>query len=168
LSRALALGRRKALFFVRPAWAHPCGYLFDGFPRTIPQAEALREAGVTFDFVLEIDVDDQTVIERLSGRRVHTDSGRVYHIQFNLPQMDGRDDETGEALVQPDDDREDTVRRRLAIYHEQTAQLIGFYGAWAQSGAGGAPAYRKVKGVGLVDAVRATVFCGVKLLIILK
>jgi adenylate kinase len=130
------------------------GYLFDGFPRTIPQAEALREAGVAVEFVLEIDVDDQTIIERLSGRRVHPGSGRVYHIEFNPPRVDGVDDETGEALVQREDDREDTVKRRLAVYHEQTERLIGYYSEWADSPDGGAPAYRKISGVGTVNAVR--------------
>lgn len=134
------------------------GYLFDGFPRTIPQAQALRAAGVVIDVVLEIDVDDETIIERLSGRRVHTNSGRVYHILFNPPQMDSLDDRTGDALVQRDDDRKDTVRRRLAIYHEQTEQLIGFYGEWAQSCKGGAPAYRKICGIGPVEEIREAAF----------
>lgn len=131
------------------------GYLFDGFPRTIAQAEVLREAGVAVDFVLEIDVADLTIIERLGGRRVHPASGRVYHVKFNPPRVDGYDDESGEALVQREDDREDTVRRRLAVYHEQTSRLIGYYGAWADSRDSGAPVYRKISGLGTVDAVRA-------------
>jgi len=124
------------------------GFLFDGFPRTIPQAEALMEAGVTIDRVIEIDVPDQEIISRLSGRRVHPGSGRVYHIEHNPPKIPGQDDVSGEALVQRDDDREETVRKRLEIYHSQTKPLVNFY--QQRSGAG---VYRRVAGVGSVDAI---------------
>jgi len=103
------------------------GFLFDGFPRTIPQAEAMRDAGVDIDVVLEIDVPDDEIVRRLSGRRVHLDSGRVYHIDFNPPEKEGVDNETGEPLIQRDDDKEDTVRKRLSVYHEQTKPLVNFY-----------------------------------------
>ncbi len=132
------------------------GFLFDGFPRTIPQAEALIEAGVPIDYVVEIKVDDEEIVSRLSGRRVHAASGRVYHLQHNPPKQPGKDDLTGEDLVQRDDDQEDTVRRRLQIYHEQTARLVGFYQNMGASGAAGsaqAPRYRSLSGVGPVAAV---------------
>ena len=103
------------------------GFLFDGFPRTIPQAEAMIEAGVDIDYVVEIDVDDEEIVKRLSGRRVHPNSGRVYHVIYNPPVNEGKDDETGEDLIQRDDDQEDTVRKRLSIYHDQTAPLVSFY-----------------------------------------
>ena len=131
------------------------GFLFDGFPRTIPQAEALKDAGVPIDKVLEIAVDDEEIVTRMSGRRVHEASGRVYHVVFNPPGKEGLDDETGEPLVQREDDKEDTVRKRLQVYHEQTKPLVDFYQALEQQGG---PAYRKVEGVGSVDAIREKVF----------
>jgi adenylate kinase len=130
----------------QPDCAH--GYLFDGFPRTIAQADALRTAGVRLDFVLEIAVPDDEVVERISGRRSHPSSGRTYHIKFNPPKVDGVDDITGEALVQRADDAEATVLRRLAVYHEQTAQLAGYYRSLAASGADDAPGYRTIGGTG--------------------
>ncbi|MBU6271242.1 MAG: adenylate kinase [Betaproteobacteria bacterium] len=134
------------------------GYLFDGFPRTIPQADAMKAAGVAIDFVLEIDVPDAEIIERMSGRRVHVGSGRTYHVRFNPPKVEGRDDITGEPLIQRDDDREDTVRKRLEVYHAQTSVLVGYYGQWAASGAPGAPAYRKIAGIGPVETIRDRAF----------
>ena len=138
------------------------GYLFDGFPRTIPQAAAMKRAGVALDCVLEIDVPDSEIVERVTGRRVHPGSGRVYHIHFNPPKTEGADDVTGEALIQRDDDREATVRKRLDIYHEQTKLLIGYYSQWAtqgsQSGEPVAPTYRKVSGMGRVEEIRQRVF----------
>jgi adenylate kinase len=131
------------------------GYLFDGFPRTIPQAAAMRQANVRIDYVLEIDVSDDVIIERMSGRWVHLPSGRSYHVRFNPPKQPGRDDLTGEDLVQRDDDREDTVRKRLAVYHAQTEPLITYYARWAARREPGAPKYRSVDGVGSVEAVRA-------------
>lgn len=131
------------------------GYLFDGFPRTIAQADALKEAGVALDVVLEIAVPDGDVVARISGRRSHPPSGRTYHVQFNPPQVEGVDDVTGEALVQRADDAEATVLRRLAVYHEQTAQLTGYYNALAASGAGAAPRYRKIAGVGSIADITA-------------
>jgi len=130
------------------------GYLFDGFPRTIPQAEAMRLAAVAIDYVLEISVPDADIIERMSGRRVHVASGRTYHVRFNPPQRADVDDHTGEPLIQRDDDREDTVRKRLDVYRAQTEALIGYYTEWARSGRPGAPAYRQISGVGAVDDVR--------------
>jgi adenylate kinase len=130
------------------------GYLFDGFPRTIPQAEALKSAGVPLDYVLEIDVPDEDIVERMSGRRVHVASGRTYHIRFNPPKVDGRDDVTGEELIQREDDREETVKKRLAIYHAQTKPLVEYYGRWAATGDAQAPKYRKVSGVGSVEDIR--------------
>ncbi|NBU01411.1 MAG: adenylate kinase [Betaproteobacteria bacterium] len=129
------------------------GYLFDGFPRTIPQAEALKAAGVQIDVVLEIDVPNEDIINRMSGRRVHTASGRTYHIHFNPPKVEGKDDETGEDLIQRDDDREETVRKRLEVYHAQTRQLVDYYGNWDLSGTSGAPRYRKISGQGAVDEI---------------
>jgi adenylate kinase len=129
------------------------GFLFDGFPRTIPQAEALREAGVDLDYVVEIDVDDAEIIKRLSGRRVHAGSGRTYHTHFNPPRVAGKDDVTGEDLVQRDDDKEETVRKRLQVYHEQTKQLVDYYSQQAASGNSRAPKYRKVSGTGGVDEI---------------
>ena len=130
------------------------GYLFDGFPRTIPQAEAMRDAGVPIDFVLEIDVPGEDIIERMSGRRVHLASGRTYHLKFNPPKVAGKDDVTGEALVQRDDDKEETVRKRLEVYQGQTRPLVDFYGRWAATGAAAAPKYRKISGLGAVEAIR--------------
>jgi adenylate kinase len=134
------------------------GYLFDGFPRTTPQADAMKDAGVRIDYVLEIDVPDSAIIERMSGRRVHPGSGRVYHIQFNPPKVEGVDDETGEPLVLRDDDKEETVKKRLSVYHEQTEVLVTYYGELAQKGEPGAPKYRKIAGVGPVEAIRDAAF----------
>jgi adenylate kinase len=134
------------------------GYLFDGFPRTIPQADAMKEAGVAIDYVLEIDVPDEAIIERMSGRRVHPASGRTYHVKFNPPKVAGKDDLTGEELIQRDDDKEETVKKRLSVYHEQTEVLVGYYNQWAASGQPGAPKYRKIAGVGPVDQIRDSAF----------
>jgi adenylate kinase len=134
------------------------GYLFDGFPRTIPQAEAMKDAGVGIDYVVEIDVPDEAIIERMSGRRVHPASGRTYHVKFNPPKVEGKDDPTGEELIQRDDDKEDTVKKRLAVYHDQTEVLIDYYNEWAKSGRPGAPKYRKIAGVGPVETIRDNVF----------
>ena len=134
------------------------GFLFDGFPRTIPQAEAMKNAGVKLDYVLEIDVPFDAIIERMSGRRVHPGSGRTYHVKFNPPKVEGKDDLTGEALIQRDDDKEETVKKRLAVYHEQTEVLVGYYGDWAKSGQPGAPKYRKIAGVGPVEEIRDRAF----------
>lgn len=130
------------------------GYLFDGFPRTIPQAEAMKDARVAIDYVLEIDVPDSAIIERMSGRRVHVASGRTYHVKFNPPKVAGKDDATGEDLIQRDDDREDTVRNRLAVYHAQTEPLVAYYTDWSATGDSVAPRYRKINGLAAVDAVR--------------
>jgi adenylate kinase len=130
------------------------GYLFDGFPRTIPQAEAMREAKVAIDYVLEIDVPDASIVERMSGRRVHVASGRSYHVRYHPPKAEGRDDVTGEPLIQREDDREETVRKRLDVYHAQTKPLVAFYSAWAASGDAKAPRYRRVAGLGSVEAIR--------------
>lgn len=134
------------------------GYLFDGFPRTVAQADAMRDGGVAVDYVLEIDVPDNLIVERMSGRRTHQSSGRVYHVKFNPPKTDGVDDVTGETLVQREDDREETVLKRLLVFHQQTEVLLDYYNTWAQSGLAGAPRYRKVSGVGEVEQVRAAVF----------
>ncbi len=134
------------------------GYLFDGFPRTIPQADAMKEADVAIDYVLEIDVPDEAIIERMSGRRVHQPSGRTYHVKFNPPKVDGKDDVTGEELIQRDDDKEDTVKKRLAVYHDQTEVLVDYYNKWAASGQPGAPKYRKIAGVGPVETIRDKAF----------
>ncbi|MGN6459092.1 MAG: adenylate kinase, partial [Achromobacter mucicolens] len=120
------------------------GYLFDGFPRTIPQADALKSAGVKLDYVVEIAVPEEDIIERMSGRRVHQPSGRSYHVRFNPPKTEGKDDVTGEDLVQRDDDREETVRHRLSVYREQTRPLVDYYSAWAQQDPAAAPKYRKI------------------------
>ena len=133
------------------------GFLFDGFPRTIPQADALKEAGVDVDYVVEIDVPDAEIIHRLSGRRVHPDSGRVYHIDYNPPKVDGKDDDTGEPLIQREDDLEETVKNRLSIYHDQTAPLIGYYQALSQE-AGAKVRYVKVAGVGDVNDIKDGLF----------
>ena len=134
------------------------GFLLDGFPRTIAQADALKTQGVTIDSVVEIDVDDAEIIKRMSGRRVHPDSGRSYHIVFNPPQVEGKDDETGAALIQREDDKEETVRKRLNVYHEQTEPLIEYYSKWAQTGEAGAPRYHKIAGVGQVEEIRDAIF----------
>jgi adenylate kinase len=138
------------------------GYLFDGFPRTVPQADAMKEAGVAIDYVLEIDVPDEAIIERMSGRRVHPASGRTYHVKFNPPKVAGRDDATGEELIQRDDDKEDTVKKRLSVYHDQTEVLIDYYNDWAKSGQPGAPKYRKIAGVGPVETIRDSAFAALK------
>jgi adenylate kinase len=130
------------------------GFLFDGFPRTIPQAEAMKDAGVKLDYVVEIAVDDAKIIERMSGRRVHPASGRTYHLQFNPPKVAGKDDVTGEDLIQRIDDKEETVKKRLAVYHEQTEPLIAYYSKWSASGDPQAPKYVKVSGIGEVDEIR--------------
>ncbi len=134
------------------------GFLFDGFPRTIPQAAAMKEAGVAIDAVVEIDVPDEEIIRRMSGRRVHLASGRTYHVVFNPPKVEGRDDPTGEELIQRDDDKEETVRARLKVYHDQTEPLVHFYNQYAASGEPGAPRHIKISGVGSVDQIREAVF----------
>ena len=136
------------------------GYLFDGFPRTIPQAEAMKDAGVAIDYALEIAVPDEVIVSRMSGRRVHQPSGRTYHVQFNPPKVAGKDDVTGEDLIQRDDDREETVKTRLKVYHDQTEVLLGYYTEWSKSGRAGAPKYVRVDGVGNVDAITASVLTG--------
>jgi len=130
------------------------GYLFDGFPRTIPQAEAMRNSGVDLDFVLEIEVGTEEIIRRLSGRRVHPASGRNYHLVFSPPKAPGKDDVTGEPLIQRDDDREETVRKRLEVYWHQTQPLVEYYSKWAAQGDGRAPSYRKISGIGAVEDIR--------------
>ena len=129
------------------------GYMFDGFPRTIPQADAMKQARVAIDFVLEIQVPDSDIITRMSGRRAHLASGRTYHVVFNPPKVEGIDDVTGEPLVQRDDDREEVVQKRLEVYHSQTRPLVDYYSGWAQRGEAGAPQYRAISGVGPVDEV---------------
>jgi adenylate kinase len=138
------------------------GYLFDGFPRTIPQAEAMKTAGVILDYVLEIDVADSEIIERMSGRRVHPASGRTYHVKFNPPKQAGKDDVSGEALVQRDDDQEETVKKRLEVYHSQTKPLIDYYATWFSSGDTKAPQCRKIAGVGSVDQIREAAFAALQ------
>ena len=133
------------------------GYLFDGFPRTIPQAEALKAAGIGIDAVVEIDVADEEIIKRMSGRRVHLASGRTYHVVFNPPKVEGKDDETGEDLVQRKDDQEGTVKERLKVYHDQTEPLISFYNKEADDGN---CRYVKIDGVGSVDSIRDSIFAG--------
>ena len=134
------------------------GYLFDGFPRTVAQADAMKDSGVAIDYVLEIDVPDEMIVERMTGRRTHQPSGRVYHVKFNPPKTEGLDDVTGEPLVQRDDDKEETVKKRLSVYHTQTEVLLDYYGKWADSGLPGAPKYRKISGVGPVEQVRDAAF----------
>ena len=134
------------------------GYLFDGFPRTVAQADSMKDSGVIVDYVLEIDVPDDSIIERMDGRRVHPGSGRVYHVKFNPPKVDGKDDVTGEELVQRDDDKAETVKKRLDVYHNQTEVLLGYYNTWAQSGEPGAPKYRRIAGVGPVEQIRDSAF----------
>ena len=133
------------------------GFLFDGFPRTIPQADAMKAAGVKLDVVLEIDVPDDAIIERMSGRRAHLPSGRTYHVKFNPPKVAGLDDVTGEPLVQREDDKEATVRKRLEVYHEQTRPLVDYYEQWAATGDKMAPRHVHVSGVGSVDEITARV-----------
>jgi adenylate kinase len=134
------------------------GFLFDGFPRTIPQADAMKEAGVPIEAVVDIDVPDAEIIKRMSGRRVHLASGRTYHIVFNPPKEAGKDDETGEPLIQRDDDKEETVRKRLDVYHAQTEPLVGYYKNWEESGESAAPKYIRIDGVGKVDEIRDQIF----------
>ncbi|MEJ2219260.1 MAG: adenylate kinase [Desulfobacterales bacterium] len=134
------------------------GFLFDGFPRTIPQADAMKEAGVPIEAVVDIDVPDEEIIKRMSGRRVHLASGRTYHIVFNPPKEEGKDDETGEPLIQRDDDQEETVRKRLDVYHAQTEPLVGYYKDWEATGESAAPKYIRIDGVGKVDEIRDQIY----------
>ena len=134
------------------------GFLFDGFPRTIPQANALNDAGLDIDYVIEIDVNDEEIIKRLSGRRVHPESGRTYHVLFNTPKVEGIDDVSGEPLVQRDDDKEETIKKRLEVYHEQTELLIGYYSDLARTLTGHAPKYKKFKGIGSLESIRDQIF----------
>ena len=134
------------------------GFLFDGFPRTIVQADAMKTAGVEIDVVVEIAVDDDAIVERMSGRRTHPGSGRTYHLKFNPPKVAGKDDVTGEELIQRDDDKEATVKHRLAVYHEQTKPLITYYGDWAASGKPGAPRCVRIVGIGKVEEIRERIF----------
>ena len=138
------------------------GFLFDGFPRTLPQADAMKEAGVALDVVLEIDVPEAAIIERMSGRRVHTASGRSYHVVFNPPKVAGLDDVTGEPLIQREDDKEETVRKRLQVYQSQTRPLVDYYGQWAASGAAGAPRYARISGTGSVEEITSRVMAALK------
>jgi adenylate kinase len=135
----------------QPDCAH--GFLFDGFPRTIPQADAMKAAGVKLDYVLEIDVPFEAIIERMSGRRSHTASGRTYHVKYNPSKVDGKDDVTGEALIQRDDDKEETVRKRLEVYSAQTRPLVAYYSDWARAEPALAPAYRAISGMGSVEDI---------------
>jgi adenylate kinase len=134
------------------------GFLFDGFPRTIPQADALKAAGVALDYVVEIDVPFEAIIERMSGRRSHPASGRTYHVKFNPPKVAGQDDVTGEPLIQRDDDKEETVKKRLDVYSAQTRPLVAYYSSWAQQDAASAPKYRAVNGMGDVNDITAKVY----------
>ena len=134
------------------------GFLFDGFPRTIPQADAMKDAGVAIDAVVDINVPDAEIVKRMSGRRVHLASGRTYHITFNPPKEEGKDDVTGEALIQRDDDQEETVRKRLDVYHAQTEPLIDYYKNWESSGESAAPKYIRIEGVGKVEEIRDLAF----------
>lgn len=134
------------------------GFLFDGFPRTIPQAEAMKAAGVKLDYVLEIDVPFGAIVERMSGRRSHPASGRTYHVKFNPPKVEGKDDVTGEPLVQRDDDKEETVNKRLEVYSAQTRPLVDYYSKWAQQDPAAAPKYRAISGTGSVENITASAF----------
>lgn len=136
------------------------GFLFDGFPRTIPQADAMKDAGVPIDAVVDINVPDEEIIKRMSGRRAHLASGRTYHVIFNPPKVEGKDDATGEPLVQRDDDKEDVVKKRLDVYHDQTEPLIDYYKKWEATGEAGAPQYVRVEGVGKVEEIRDKIFAG--------
>ncbi len=138
------------------------GFLFDGFPRTLPQADALKAQGVQIDGVVEIDVDDAEIVKRMSGRRVHLASGRTYHVTFNPPKVEGKDNETGEDLIQRDDDQEDTVKKRLEVYHDQTEPLIAYYTDWSKSGEANAPKYHHIEGVGGVEDIRDAIFAALK------
>ncbi|HAT31593.1 MAG TPA: adenylate kinase [Janthinobacterium sp.] len=130
------------------------GYLFDGFPRTIAQADAMKASGINVDYVLEIDVPDASIVERMDGRRTHPASGRVYHVKFNPPKVEGIDDVSGEPLIQRDDDKAETVKKRLDVFHSQTEVLLAYYNDWAKSGVPGAPKYRRISGVGPVEQIR--------------
>ncbi|MBI5436049.1 MAG: adenylate kinase [Nitrosomonadales bacterium] len=134
------------------------GFLFDGFPRTIPQAQAMKDAGIGIDFVVEIEVPDVDIINRMDGRRVHLASGRTYHVVFNPPKVPGKDDVTGEDLVQRQDDQADTVRKRLEVYHDQTKPLVEYYSAWEKSGNAHAPHCINIPGIGSVEAIRDRIF----------
>ena len=134
------------------------GFLFDGFPRTIPQADAMKDAGVSLDAVVDINVPDTEIIKRMSGRRVHLASGRTYHVAFNPPKEEGKDDVTGEALIQRDDDQEETVRNRIDVYHAQTEPLIDYYKSWESSGESAAPKYIRIEGVGKVEEIRDQIY----------
>jgi adenylate kinase len=138
------------------------GFLLDGFPRTIPQAEALKDQGIVIDYVVEIAVDDEEIVSRLSGRRVHESSGRIYHVKYDAPKVEGKDDETGEPLVQRNDDQEDTVRKRLHIYHEQTAPLVDYYQDWASKDAVKAPKYVRVEGIGSMEDIKSQILTQLK------
>ena len=138
------------------------GFLFDGFPRTIPQAEAMKAAGVDIDYVVEIDVPDEAIVERMSGRRSHPASGRTYHVKFNPPKVAGKDDVTGEDLVQHDDDKEETVLKRLDVYHSQTKPLVNYYVSWAKTGDAKAPKHVFIPGLGEVNAIRDQIFAALK------
>jgi len=138
------------------------GFLFDGFPRTIAQADALKSHGIRIDYVMEIDVPDEEIIRRMSGRRVHLASGRTYHVVFNPPKVQGKDDVTGEDLIQRDDDKEETVRNRLEVYREQTQPLVNYYTTWQASGDAAAPRYVKVSGLGTVEEVRDRLFAALR------
>jgi adenylate kinase len=155
VSDAIIIGLVKERL-TQPDCAH--GYLFDGFPRTIPQADAMKDAGVGLDFVLEIDVPDEDIVLRMSGRRVHLASGRTYHLKFNPPKSAGKDDVTGEPLVQRVDDEEATVKKRLEIYHSQTKALVEYYSKWAARGDPLAPKYRRISGVGAVEEIKTRAF----------
>lgn len=134
------------------------GFLFDGFPRTLPQADAMKAAGVKLDYVLEIDVPFEAIIERMSGRRSHPASGRTYHVKFNPPKLEGKDDVTGEPLIQREDDKEETVRKRLEVYSAQTRPLVEYYSSWAKAEPAAAPKYRAISGMGGVDEITARAF----------
>jgi adenylate kinase len=139
------------------------GFLFDGFPRTIPQADALKQANIKVDHVIEMAVPDETIVQRISGRRVHPASGRVYHVAFNPPKQEGLDDETGDPLIQRDDDKEETIVKRLDVYHSQTEPLIAYYQQWANTNDNKAPQFHKVSGLGTVDAVFANILSALSL-----
>lgn len=134
------------------------GYLFDGFPRTIPQADGMKAGEIDVDYVVEIAVGDEEIVKRLSGRRIHLASGRTYHVSFNPPKVEGKDDETGEDLIQRDDDTEETVRNRLAVYHSQTEPLVEYYSTWSESGDSTAPKYARIEGIGSVEDIRDRIF----------
>ncbi|ABB74048.1 Adenylate kinase [Nitrosospira multiformis ATCC 25196] len=138
------------------------GFLFDGFPRTIPQADAMKAAKVPLQFVIEIDVSDEEIVRRLSGRRVHPASGRIYHLIFSPPRVDEKDDVTGEPLIQRDDDKEETIRKRLEIYHAQTEPLVEYYARWSASGEKDAPKYVKITGAGSVETIRDAIFASLR------